>query len=324
MNSLEVNIVLVNSTGPMGSMLVAALVEKMGFLNLPIRQMGTTEILLGKVDLNDDRVKRGFRETLLSLAQSIKTGGMSIPTRDQGLAHPRVDLDKISEHLKLLESYHFVRLKDWYDQHRILLASGLTFKKAHWKVGNHVELFIDSAQFPDQDFKTCYQQEFDNVYVIHLTRNLEDWLEASISQYLYRKDRTRFGFRMHAKISNYRSYLNQIKRSQDLIVDFEELVLPNTNRAIQKIEKYLDKSIEAESMNGKYDLWGSLFEFDEAFRRADYPGRYLTGLTRWIIRSIVKKQRVTRIHSIIFHPFFLFELFRHVLIQIVTRDRRFF
>jgi hypothetical protein len=323
MENREISIVLVNSIGPMGSMLVAALVEKMGFLNLPIRQMGTTEILLGEAELNGNWVKQRYREQLLALANPIKTGGMSIPTRDQGNLAPRVKFDKVIERLTQLEKRQFLELKDWYNESRCLVASGLTYKQAYWKAGNHVELIIDSTRFSDQDFVIRYKEEFDNVYFIHLTRNLEEWLEASISQYLYRQDRTRYGFRLHAKIRNYRTYLNQIEKMEGLVLDLEELTFPNTKYAIRKIEGHLRMQSQAESMGGKYDLWGSLFEFDAAFRKADYPGRYLTKLTRWVIRRITKNEKVTRIHSVIFHPLFLFELFRHVVIQTITRNRRF-
>ena len=43
-----IKLVVISSFGPMGSTVVASIVEKFGYLNLPIRKMGLTDYLLKK------------------------------------------------------------------------------------------------------------------------------------------------------------------------------------------------------------------------------------------------------------------------------------
>ena len=46
-------IVLVNSTGPMGSTVVGSLIEKFDFINIPLRKLGLHDYLVGMRDISD-------------------------------------------------------------------------------------------------------------------------------------------------------------------------------------------------------------------------------------------------------------------------------
>jgi len=62
---MSVSLVVINSWGPMGSSLLASLVEKWGYLNIPIRQTGLTEYLMGRRPLTDPAIRKNFRQSIV-------------------------------------------------------------------------------------------------------------------------------------------------------------------------------------------------------------------------------------------------------------------
>ena len=57
---MSVSLVVINSSGPMRSSLLVSLVEKWGYLNIPLRQTGLTEYLTGCRPLTDPAIRKNF------------------------------------------------------------------------------------------------------------------------------------------------------------------------------------------------------------------------------------------------------------------------
>ena len=93
-------LIVINSYGPMGSSIVASVIEKYGYINLPIRKTKLEEYVLNLRKINDPFFKNRMREVLDSLSSKRITGGVSVIDRDNNPPLIRIDKNKKKMNLK--------------------------------------------------------------------------------------------------------------------------------------------------------------------------------------------------------------------------------
>ena len=67
----------------MGSSVLSALLEKYGYVNLPLRKTHISEYVTGKVELKNQKYKRKFIKLLKNMSNQLKFGGSSVLAKDK-------------------------------------------------------------------------------------------------------------------------------------------------------------------------------------------------------------------------------------------------
>ena len=76
------NLILVNSTGPMGASLVASIIEHMNYINLPVRKRGLNDYIIKKRNFKRDNFfKNRTIQILEKYSKKIQISGLSIRER---------------------------------------------------------------------------------------------------------------------------------------------------------------------------------------------------------------------------------------------------
>ena len=110
-------IVLVASTGPMASAVVAALVEKFGYAFFPMRDYGLNESLVAERKRNEI-LATGFRRAILANCKPIVKGGVNVEDRDASPPLLRIDPDKVWPALDKIDHIEGIDLVDLYQRYR--------------------------------------------------------------------------------------------------------------------------------------------------------------------------------------------------------------
>ena len=77
-------IVVISSLGPMASTNISALLEKFGYLNVPVRKLELTKYLLNKLTIDDLSMKEKIKEIIINDSKEQKKGGFSKLDNTQG------------------------------------------------------------------------------------------------------------------------------------------------------------------------------------------------------------------------------------------------
>ena len=93
------SICLINSFGPMASSVIAAIVEHMGYLNIPLRKLRLNHYINNDLKMNDFYMREKFLETIKSHSKKTHHGGLSVIDRKSGLKHRLVDISKVKNDL---------------------------------------------------------------------------------------------------------------------------------------------------------------------------------------------------------------------------------
>ena len=94
----ENRIVIINSIGPMASTCVAGVLEKLGYLNLPIRKYGLHDYLLGK-KISDNYMNNKFIKIIKSHSDTRALGGVSVKDRDNSKPKKNLNPDKVASQI---------------------------------------------------------------------------------------------------------------------------------------------------------------------------------------------------------------------------------
>jgi len=305
-----IKLVVINSWGPMGSSTLAALIERWGYLNIPIRKTGLTDYLLGERGLDDPLIKHRFRHEFNRASKPGRRGGLGRAARSSAPANSLIDFEIVQDSLDDLDKKKFFRLADLYDAYRTLFARSVLYKSFDWRSGCHIELTVDSARFAGSSFTRCYEEHFDDVIFFHMTRDVDEWLESFSSQFMG-LPKGFGGFRLDQAIREYDQYMEQIHRLPGHLVDLKDLMTPiffDTKERLNKIIGFSQSRCKAE--DDFYDVWGRIVSFKTAFSPQDRVGSYLSWVSRKIMALLSRKMFSGRLRSMLFHPVYLFEALR--------------
>jgi len=294
----------------MGSSLLAALIEKWGYLNLPMRGRAVLpSYLIGRRNLSDPAIREHFRAAFLSAANADIKGGLGVSTRraDSSL----INYEAVSKKLDILDHKSFSNLAELYTAYRELYAEAVLYKQITSVPGRHIELATDFPAYEGKNIETAFSRHFKNIVFFHMTRNFSEWCEAAASQYMARQ-RGSLAFRFGSRLSQYKEYLDSIKDLRGSKIDFEDLFMPRLPSTIEMICKALGEApVSGNFEREQFDLYGRLFDYKSAFTKADYPGKYFSGVSRSVARALYTSSLSRFGKSLAFHPFFVAELFRN-------------
>lgn len=305
-----IKLVVINSWGPMGSSTLAALIERWGYSNIPIRKIGLTDYLLGNRQLKDPLIRQRFRSAFYGAAQRTRRGGLGRAARESASEGPLIDFSLMQHALEELDRTQFSRIADLYDAYRALFARGVLYKSVDWRSGCHIEFTVDSARFAGSSFARCYEKHFDHVIFLHMTRDVEEWLESFSSQFMG-LSKGFSGFRLDQAIREYDQYMEQIHRLPGHLVDLKDLMIPSFFDTEERLSKIIGPSqSRGRAEDEIYDVYGRVVPFRVAFSLQDMAGSYLSWFSRKIIKVLLRKRFSGKLRSMLFHPVYLLEALR--------------
>ena len=312
MSDFQMKLVVINSFGPMGASLLASLVEKWGYSNFPMR-LGPVliEYLTGERDSSDPKIKAKFRQIFVSGSEHISRGGLSVVERDSGRRSQLLDLAAVVEELDTLDAVSFGSLAELYDAYRALYSRSIQYKPRLSLPGRHIELANGYEGYGKTDLETAFRKHFSNVVFFHLTRDRNEWIESRASQYMAHADGGR-DFRLGQAVDQYEGYIESISKLPGTKIDFEELLIPNVRATIELITKVLAQPpLLAYFESEKFDIYGGISDYRQAFTKKDRPGRYLSGVSRVIVTLICKTKMRRFWKSLVFYPVYWLESLRN-------------
>jgi len=307
-----IKLVLVNSTGPMGSSVISAIVEKFGYLNIPVRNLGLEEYLGGEPDATPELLKDRFSSIPGSTGAKVAVGGVSIVDRDTSDPRSLVDKTMLEREFQCVRDKEFASIAQLYDELRRIFAVAITYKKSCHVSGKHVELTTAFHKYDPDAIYRSYQSAFGDVTLIHMHRDFLGWIESLASQ-RFASPRKRFVFVFRWERQRFLEYERKTKACPGLHLDFEFLFIPHTRETMRRISEEISEPLpdiawESES----YDLYGNLKNYHAAFTKADTRGRYLSRATLAVMNYFSDQEKIRRWHDIVVYAFYFADMLRYL------------
>ncbi len=131
--------VVINSSGSMGMSVVGAMVEKFGYLNIPVRKLGLHDYLIKSRKVDD-----GYFQSKMNIlfdnfsTEKCNVGGISIQDRDNSKGRKYIDKKKIEDRIKYMNSFNFDTIYDLYQFSRNSFAESLIYKASNHNLNKHI------------------------------------------------------------------------------------------------------------------------------------------------------------------------------------------
>jgi hypothetical protein len=306
-------IIVINSLGPMGSTTVAAILEKFGYLNVPVRKLYFSDYLIGKRKIDDPIIIDTLKKIVYNDSQLQKKGGVGAADKllDSNLKR-LTKFQLVEDELKLLKNSSHVSIAKLYVDLKNIYAKATIYKKIKTNTNLHIEMATgrDFLHDPVEIYKG-YENNFDKVSMIHLHRPFGNWCNSIASQHFhgdhifdlihsYRVDKIRVIF------DRYKKYVNKLP---GLVIQFDDLFIPNNFNTIKLIAQYIDKPLpDINWENEKYDLYGAFKTYKETFNKFDDKQIYLSVYTRKVIDNLYNQNSVGILQDILTSSLYLFDL----------------
>ncbi len=305
-------IVVVNSIGPMASTVVGSILEKFGYLNIPVRKLGLHEYLIGFRKIDDDFLIKRFEKIIESHSKMITSGGVNVFDRNAAPPRSLIDKNLITDDIAKLKRRKFNNISDLYNYVRITYAKALQYKKSYHSDGKHVEYTTDIFKFQPGELLAAYKSEFKHVVMINLHRDFPSWLDSLVSQRFVHPDfKTRFLFFFHSAFDLFKVYEKKINQYPGLHLEFDSLFIPHNKGTYKKIADILEEPLpDIQWENEIYDLYGKLSDYKTTFTKADVKGCYLSTVTHKAVKSFIKRERITIWHDLVVFILYLTDMIR--------------
>jgi hypothetical protein len=318
-------LVLVISEGPMGSSLVAGIVEKLGYLQIPFRDYG-----LGYCARLGQNGRLLLKEKFLaasegSLLCSARVGGVNFEARDSSAPSVRARRDILIK--KLTHAASAANGLDFSSQYhalRIAIAESLNYKKLPERISGNVELVTGNEKEILSNGLSSLDCVFEDVRAIVMKRDFLGWIESLASQRFGSKQKWK-NFLFSDLIHRYGIYYHSIEKFEEkgFMIDFDQIFQPRSNNLVQDLAKFLDDREITIDSKEPLDLFGSLVMYGSATQLADVPGRYFSSFTRAVIKrlmpscppSLWRNLNIPKWKSAVVYLFYFFELFRYRILK---------
>ena len=303
-------LVLINSFGPMGSTSIAAIIEKFGFQNIPLRKINLTESVIEDTNKNKKIMFNNFKNTIESHNNFKNQGGVSAIVRNNDPKIRLIDITKIADEVKSIK-YNDLELPSLYFRLREIYQKSILYKKNNQKKIGYIELLINSHNFDPDFLIKSYKKKFDKVYVINIKRDFLSWLSSLTLQWYFGKNSKWRFLKIDHVYSDYLKYENFVNNSMGLEINFDDIFLPKTFDLINKLESYLDVDItKVDWESEQYDLYGKISNFEKSFNKYDDNINILSNLTKkFIILKISKSKNSYLLNICVIMLYFLDSLF---------------
>ncbi len=274
-------LVLVNSFGPMGSTLLAGLLEKFGFGNAPLRKIHLHQYLMEETDLNSGLMQKRLEEILISHSKPSTSGGVSVLDRSDQKPKALTDINLVRDDLEQLKKRKFSSIEQLYQACRETYFKAIVYKPVTTKADLHMELTVDIHRFNPDELYARYQDNFKEVYMIHLHRNFKGWINSLASQaFVHPEIKNRIKFFPHLRYADYDLYERSVARMPGLHMPFDELFDTPVEDIARRIAAFVKEPVPVIDLrNEKYDLYGKSLSYQKAFTRFDDNIEYLKPAT---------------------------------------------
>ena len=283
-------LIIINSIGPMGSTVLASLIECYGFINLPVRKRGLSLDVTGNRKLKDNGFKKSTLKVIKDGTKLNLIGGTSVLNRKSAKLEPKFKYNK-----ELIGKFKKSKINDiekLYFKSMELLNKSVIYKKKKTTFKGAIELALDSWKYDNKKLEKSYQKEFSNVYFINCTRSFEGWISTQCAVRFVKKDilLTNCKFNIYKWKKLLKNYNQNFYETEGLNINFDEMFLPKFKKTKLKIEKFLNlKKIPISKLKMmNFDLFGELVPYKKAFIKYDDKQKILSKSTMSFIKFYYK------------------------------------
>ena len=281
----------------MGSALLGGLIEKLGVTNVPLRQFGLSEYLLGQYALDSGIMQRLVAEWVERHSRPIRLGGVNIIDRDSQIPKPFSDINRVRDDLDRLMATRFGSIDSLYRACMHVFCRSVTYKDVNLDGDAFIDYCIDFGDHEDRsrELYDAYLAAFDDVRIIHLHRDFEGWINSVAAQKFVKRDvGSRLNFRLKSWVRHFSSYENAVSGLPGLHLDFRELFSTPIEELAERIRQFVGlPARDVDWRSEHYDLYGRIVHFDKAFTPADEGMTYLDRFSqRYFARFASDPERV--------------------------------
>lgn len=290
----------------MGSTSLGALLEKYGYINLPFRKFFLSEYIMGLRNINDKAMQYRFIETINSLTNKTTIGGVSV--KDRNSREGRIRSIKPNEkNIEKFLSFKPKNINDLISHCFLFAAQHMIYKEFNIPLRGFI--IYEMPQFKRKYNFTQFEyinklKSLDNFILFVMQRSFKEWCASLLSQEDFKliNSRSLNTISLEKLLIRWEKVENLSQIDQIHSINLNELLLPNTlktNKLISSILKLNTIKYDAIE-NGKYDLFGSLLFFQEAFKPSDYSFNKLNPIFKILLESYPKIPLIMRFIADIF------------------------
>lgn len=286
-------LLIINSFGPMGSTLLSGLVEKLRYTNVPIRKLGLHQYLLSKYNLDSGHMELRLRRILESHSEARLTGGVSVLDRANQRPKPLVDGQKSILKINNIDAKN---IQDLYFQCRNIYCDAVTYKKINTNREWHIELTTDIHRYNHKDLYQAYQDNFEDVRMIHLHRDFGGWINSLASQaFTHPEFMNRIKFFPHMRYADYALYEEAVAAIPGLHIPFDEMFDTPIEKLCAQIAEFADvPNFEGDLRSEEFDMYGKIVPYEKAFTRFDDKVRFLSSNTKAYFQKQVENNTIEK------------------------------
>lgn len=305
-------LVVINSFGPMASSLLAGLVEKFGYSNMPVRKLRLHQYLIGDYALNNPFMKEQIVRIVKKRSEAGQYGGISVKDRDGQLPRPLVDFARVENQVDDLMGYKAQSVADLYDRCRRFFADAMIYKEDKALPGHHIELTTDIVRFDPAVLAAAYEREFPGVKMLHLHRPFRGWINSTASQAFHmHKWKYRLKLYPHMRYADYCRYEDTLAQLPGLNIQFDELFTVPTPELARRIAEFVGEPLpQIDWVAEDYDMFGKLIPHAKAFTPFDDGQVYLLPQTLDLLEAEIQKPEPFKgLKKLVFWLLYLKDLF---------------
>ena len=292
-------LVLINSFGPMGSTLLSGLVEKLGFTNLPVRKLRLHQYLMGLEPVGSPLMPSRLKNCLISHAKPDLRGGVSVMDRDSQKPCALVDFEKVREKVDNIRAEN---IQDLYFKCRNIYADAVIYKNIASNPDWQIELTTDIHRFDYKKLAQAYQDNFDDVRMIHIRRPFRGWINSVASQaFVNQHWIKRIKLFPHMRYADYVLYEQAAAALPGLHIEFDDMFSTPIEELAGEIADFLDVPPPDVNLRQEtYDLYGKITPYDKAFTKFDDKIEFLRPSTLDYFEKLIETKRIQKIPYNIF------------------------
>ncbi len=301
-------LLVINSFGPMASTLLSGLMEKFDFTNVPIRKLGLHQYLLGKLDLNSGYMEERLKLNLKNHSTLGLRGGVSVIDRDNQAPTALVDYEKVKDQINNINANN---IQELYFQCRKIYCDAVIYKEITSNQDWQIELTVDIHRYNHKDLYQAYQDNFDEVKMIHLHRPFSGWINSLASQaFVHPELKNRIKFFPHMRYNDYKLYEEAVAQMEGMHIDFDELFDTPIEKLSEEIAAFLNIAPpKCDLRQEEYDMYGKIVPYDKAFTRFDDKICFLQKKSLNYMDKVAKTEQITKFpHNIISWLYYLWSL----------------
>lgn len=300
-------IVFVNSHGPMGSTCVAAIIEHLGFNNIPLRKLGLLEHLTHKLPNDYSLMIKKFKKIVDKHSEFRIQGGVNIIDRNSNQPIKLLDKKKIEMNLNKIIKKNIDNPIALYEELRLIYSKSILYKEIKYDYLGNIELTTRIHHHNPKELYKVLKKNYEEFYIINIKRDFTSWVNSLVSQW-YLNNNKSFKFKLlniRELYLDYCRYNQFIDNFPGMKINFDDIFLPNTNKITEGIKLYLNSQQTINWKIKNYDLYGKIVSYNKAFVNRDDNIEYLTEKTKKLIK-LGEKENYENLINLFLINFFYF------------------